>query len=89
VKILPGGTNFTPGCQGGKLRFALCRFRKKTDQADVQPEEKIFNFWVEYFSDACETKADDNIRFPVRALSKILFLSWRDRPSVIFSSRKC
>ena len=44
------------------------RFRKRFDQSEVQPEEKIFNFWVEYFSDACEEKTADNIRFPVSGL---------------------
>ena len=31
----------------------------------MHPEEQIFNFWVEYFDDACKEETKDFIRFPV------------------------
>ena len=49
-----------------KILNLIIRFRKRFDQMEVQPEEQLFNFWVEYFSDACEEQAKNNIRFPVR-----------------------
>lgn len=56
----------------------ISRFRKRVDQAEIQPEEQLFNFWVEYFSDACEEDAKDNIRFPILILepSKIYMPSY-------------
>ena len=43
----------------------MYRFRKKGDSSEVLPEEIVFNFWVDYFVDACEGDAKDAIRFPV------------------------
>ena len=42
-------------------------FRKKPDNQELQPpEEQLFDFWLEYFSDACEEeKSQSTIRFPV------------------------
>ena len=40
---------------------------RKSDGADQQPEEKIFNFWLEYFHDACDEDSDNGntIRYAV------------------------
>ena len=42
-------------------------FRKKPDNQELSPpEEQLFDFWLEYFSDACEEeKSQSTIRFPV------------------------
>ena len=42
-------------------------FRKKLDNQELQPpEEQLFDFWLEYFSDASdEEKSPSTIRFPV------------------------
>ena len=43
-------------------------FRKKTT---TQPEEQIFDFWLEYFADACEDANEEKIRFPVSNLTSV------------------
>ena len=43
----------------------ISKFRKRAENAEVHPEEQIFNFWVEYFDDACKEETKDFIRFPV------------------------
>ena len=45
----------------------ITMFRKKPDNQELQPpEEQLFDFWLEYFSDACnEEKSPSTIRFPV------------------------
>ena len=44
----------------------ISKFRKRAENAELHPEEQIFNFWVEYFDDACKEETKDFIRFPVR-----------------------
>ena len=44
----------------------ISTFRKRAENAELHPEEQIFNFWVEYFDDACKEETKDFIRFPVR-----------------------
>jgi mitogen-activated protein kinase kinase kinase 5 len=46
----------------------ISRFRKKSE-GELQPEEQIFSFWVEYFDDACLEETTDSIRFPVKSLA--------------------
>ena len=41
------------------------RFRKKSDETDVSPEEQVFAFWTDFFSDATNPDVGDSIRFPV------------------------
>lgn len=42
----------------------ITMFRKKPEQQP--PEEQLFDFWLEYFSDACnEEKSASTIRFPI------------------------
>ncbi|KAG0725360.1 Mitogen-activated protein kinase kinase kinase 15 [Chionoecetes opilio] len=41
------------------------RFRKRPEDCEATPEEKIFNFWIEYFVEATKTELGDMIRFPV------------------------
>ena len=43
----------------------ISKFRKRAENAELHPEEQIFNFWVEYFDDACKEETKDFIRFPV------------------------
>ena len=45
----------------------ISKFRKRAESAELHPEEQIFNFWVEYFDDACKEETKDFIRFPVRS----------------------
>ncbi|BES88158.1 protein kinase kinase kinase [Nesidiocoris tenuis] len=54
------------------------RFRKKTDEAEVTPEQQIFDFWMEYFVTALEVDLKDTIRFPVLILepSKVFMPSY-------------
>ena len=39
----------------------------------MHPEEQIFNFWVEYFDDACKEETKDFIRFPVSRLTSVWY----------------
>merc|ERR1740124_235873 len=39
------------------------RFRK--EGIKIQPEEDIFNFWLEYFDNATKEKVGDEIKFPI------------------------
>jgi len=41
------------------------RFRRKEAESEIQPEEQIFNFWLEYFDDATKEEVGDSIRFPI------------------------
>lgn len=41
------------------------RFRKKNEDLIPSPEEQIFKFWVEYFIDAIEEDAKNQIKFPI------------------------
>lgn len=50
------------------------RFRKKHDDAEVSPEEQVFQFWMDFFVEATKIEVDNNIRFPV---SKIIY--WKCR----------
>lgn len=43
----------------------ISRFRKRVDTSEVNPEEELFNFWLDYFSDACNEDAKNSIRFPI------------------------
>lgn len=43
----------------------ISKFRKRAENAEMHPEEQIFNFWVEYFDDACKEETKDFIRFPI------------------------
>ncbi|XP_044005267.1 mitogen-activated protein kinase kinase kinase 15 isoform X2 [Aphidius gifuensis] len=54
------------------------RFRKKNDDNDPTPEEKVFSFWMDYFVEATKTMIDDSIRFPILVLepTKILMPSY-------------
>ncbi|XP_059490906.1 mitogen-activated protein kinase kinase kinase 15 isoform X2 [Neocloeon triangulifer] len=44
------------------------RFRKKNEDAEVSPEEQIFNFWMEYFIECTNEDVGEAIRFPVLIL---------------------
>ncbi|KAK9506900.1 hypothetical protein O3M35_008749 [Rhynocoris fuscipes] len=44
------------------------RFRKKTEDAEISPEQKIFSFWIEYFMEALNSNLQDTIRFPIFVL---------------------
>ncbi|KAK8378621.1 hypothetical protein O3P69_009370 [Scylla paramamosain] len=44
------------------------RFRKRPEDCEASPEEKIFNFWIEYFVEATKTELGDMIRFPLLIL---------------------
>ncbi|XP_024085213.1 mitogen-activated protein kinase kinase kinase 15 isoform X2 [Cimex lectularius] len=44
------------------------RFRKKMDESEASPEQKIFFFWMEYFVEALNSELKDIIRFPVLVL---------------------
>ncbi|XP_065351801.1 mitogen-activated protein kinase kinase kinase 15 isoform X2 [Cloeon dipterum] len=44
------------------------RFRKKNEEAEVSPEEQIFNFWMEYFIECTNEEVGEAIRFPVLIL---------------------
>lgn len=44
------------------------RFRKRPEDCEASPEEKIFNFWIEYFVEATKTELGDMIRFPILIL---------------------
>ena len=39
------------------------RFRKEGTK--IQPEEEIFNFWLEYFDNATKDEVGDEIKFPI------------------------
>jgi len=39
--------------------------RFKKESARVQPEEEIFNFWLEYFDNATKVQVGDEIKFPI------------------------
>ena len=39
--------------------------RFKQPKERVQPEEEIFNFWLEYFNNATKTDVGDEIKFPI------------------------
>ena len=45
--------------------FTVFTFRRKEAESDIQPEEQIFNFWLEYFDDATKEEVGDTIRFPI------------------------
>ncbi|XP_023349518.1 mitogen-activated protein kinase kinase kinase 15, partial [Eurytemora carolleeae] len=40
------------------------RFRRKNEQ-NLSAEEKMFNFWIEYFDDATKEETGENIMFPI------------------------
>ena len=63
----------------------ISRFRKTSSEGTEghgQAEEQIFNFWVEYFADACNEETKDSIRFPVSNLISCVFFT---EPNVLFS----
>ena len=39
------------------------RFRK--EGIKIQPEEEIFNFWLEYFDNATKEEVGEEIKFPI------------------------
>ena len=39
------------------------RFRKEGIR--IQPEEEIFNFWLEYFDNATKEEVGEEIKFPI------------------------
>ena len=39
------------------------RFKRTKER--TQPEEEIFNFWLEYFDNATKTDVGDEIKFPI------------------------
>ena len=40
--------------------------RFQTNRAErLEPEEEIFNFWLEYFDNATKTDVGDEIKFPI------------------------
>lgn len=41
------------------------RFRKRPEDSEPGPEERIFNFWIDYFVEATNTELGDVIRFPI------------------------
>lgn len=41
------------------------RFRKKSEDLIPSPEEIVFKFWTEYFIDAIEEEAKNQIKFPI------------------------
>jgi len=41
------------------------RFRLETEEENQQPEEQIFNFWLEYFDNATKEDFEDSIRLPI------------------------
>ncbi|XP_059083686.1 mitogen-activated protein kinase kinase kinase 15-like isoform X1 [Tigriopus californicus] len=44
----------------------ISRFRKNHNESEAMlPERQIFNFWVDYFVDACADDPGDMIRFPI------------------------
>ncbi|CAH1404104.1 unnamed protein product [Nezara viridula] len=44
------------------------RFRKKNEESEGSPMQKIFQFWIDYFVEALNTELKDTIRFPVLVL---------------------
>ncbi|KAG7174571.1 Mitogen-activated protein kinase kinase kinase 15-like [Homarus americanus] len=44
------------------------RFRKRPEDSEPGPEERIFNFWIDYFVEATNTELGDAIRFPILIL---------------------
>jgi mitogen-activated protein kinase kinase kinase 5 len=51
----------------------ISNFRKKTEGQEQIPEEQLFDFWLEYFSDACDDEKSPSIRFPV-SFQKMQFI---------------
>lgn len=49
------------------------RFRRKNELDDKNPEEKICDFWMEFFDEAVKTKVD-GIRFPVSSTGAQFFI---------------
>lgn len=47
------------------------RFRRKPEDVDITAEEKVFNFWMEYFVDATVSEVSDIIRFPILVLEPV------------------
>lgn len=45
------------------------RFRKKRDDAEVTPEEQVFQFWIDFFNEATKEEVDNYIRFPVSTIN--------------------
>ena len=41
------------------------RFRKRNELEDENPEERICDFWMEFFMEAVKTDVEGIIRFPV------------------------
>uniref|UniRef100_A0A0A9W6E3 Mitogen-activated protein kinase kinase kinase 15 n=1 Tax=Lygus hesperus TaxID=30085 RepID=A0A0A9W6E3_LYGHE len=54
------------------------RFKKKSEESDMTPEQQIFNFWMDYLISALEEDLKDTIRFPVLILepSKVFMPSY-------------
>ncbi|XP_055699496.1 mitogen-activated protein kinase kinase kinase 15 isoform X3 [Phlebotomus papatasi] len=44
------------------------RFRKKSENCDSSLEQQIFKFWMEFFIEATNVEANENIRFPILIL---------------------
>ncbi|CAL4111120.1 unnamed protein product, partial [Meganyctiphanes norvegica] len=44
------------------------RFRRKSEDMEPQSEEKIFNFWMEYFVEATKSEPENTIRFAILIL---------------------
>ncbi|GAB0090482.1 Mitogen-activated protein kinase kinase kinase [Sergentomyia squamirostris] len=44
------------------------RFRKKSEDSDSSLEQQIFQFWMEFFIEATNVEAYENIRFPILIL---------------------
>ncbi|XP_073978068.1 apoptotic signal-regulating kinase 1 isoform X2 [Rhodnius prolixus] len=53
------------------------RFRKKTEDSEVSAEQRIFNFWMEYFAEASNTNLQNTIFFHILVMepSKVLMPS--------------
>ena len=44
------------------------RFRKKSEESESNPEQQIFQFWMEFFIEATNQESSSNVRFPILIL---------------------